>query len=157
MKPNPDPITGWEGNADATSPYRAVCEFYRAFNSRDAALLARNWAHSLDVVLDDPAAGVRRGWPAIRDAYERLLDGPALVRAELFDFTIHESPSLAYFVGVERGYVRARGETFPLEMRVTRLFRRIGARWRQVHCQGVIEDAQLLARHRAALDGVFAL
>lgn len=156
MKPNPDPITGWESNADATSPYRAACEFYRAFNARDLALLARNWSHADEAVLDDPMAGVRRGWAAIRDAYERLLDGPAVVRAELVDYTILESPRLAYFAGRERGYVRARDEEIPLAMRITRLFRRSGGRWRQVHCHGVIEDAQLLARHREMLQGAFA-
>ncbi len=156
MKPNPEPITGWESNADGTTPYRAVCEFYRAFNSRDLALLARNWAHSDEAVMDDPMAGIRRGWPAIREVYERLLEGPALVRAELFDYTIHEAADLAYFVGCERGYIRARGGEIPLAIRTTRLFGRMDGRWRQVHCHGSIDDARLLTRYHASLQGAFA-
>lgn len=156
MKPNPEPVTGWESNADATSPWRALCEFYRAVNSRDLALLARNWAHSDDATMDDPMAGIRRGWPAIRDAYERLLEGPALLRAELVDYTIHETADVAWFAGRERGYVRARGMETPLEMRTTRVFRRVDARWRQVHCHASITDARLLERYIASLQGVFA-
>ena len=156
MKPNPEPVTGWEPNADGASPYRALCEYYRAFNSRDLALLARNWAQSEDASIDDPMAGVRRGWRSIREVYERLLDGPALLRVELVDYTIHEAGDLAWFVGLERGYVRARQEEVPLEIRATLMFRRMDGRWRQVHHHASIDDPRLLARYQGALQGAFA-
>lgn len=156
MNPNPEPVTGWEPNADGTTPWRALCEFYRAVNSRDLTLVSRNWAHSGEATMDDPMAGIRRGWASIREVYEHLLEGPALVHAELVDYTLHETADVAWFVGCERGYIRARGKETPFAIRATRVFRRIDARWRQVHSHGSIGDARLLERYHASLQGAFA-
>lgn len=151
MNPNREPITGWEHDGGGATPYRALCEFYRAFNSRDLALMARNWSSGDEVVANDPAGGIRGGWPAIRALYERIFEGPAQVRVEYLDYTMHEVADLAYTVGRERGYLRWRGAEATLAIRTSRLFRRIGGRWRQVHHHGSIDDPQLLALYRAAV------
>lgn len=151
MDPNPEPITGWERDGGGATPYRALCEFYRAFNAQDIALMARNWSGGGEVAAHDAAGGIRRGWPAIRALYERIFEGPAQVRVEYLDYTMHEAADLAFTVGRERGYLRWRGEETALAIRTSRLFRRIGGRWRQVHHHGSIDDPQLLALYRTAV------
>lgn len=154
MKPNPYPITGRETPADGASPYRALCEFYSAFNSGNLALMARNWAQTEDVSMDNPLGGIKRGWPEIRPVYERIFAGPAQVEVEFHDYTLHEAADLAFAVGRERGTLRVRGEEIRLAIRTTRLFRLVDGRWRQVHHHGSMDDAELLARYQRSILGV---
>jgi ketosteroid isomerase-like protein len=157
MDTNPYPITGRETPADGATPYRALCEFYRAFNSGDLALMARNWAQSGEASMDNPLGGIKRGWPQIRSVYERIFAGPAQVQVEFYDYTLHEGPDFAFAVGRERGTLRVPGEQVPLAIRTTRLFRRLDGRWRQVHHHGSMEEPELLGRYqRAVLGAQFA-
>ncbi len=39
----------------------------------------------------NPLGGVHRGWPAIREVYERIFTGPAQVYVEFYDYTLHQA------------------------------------------------------------------
>ena len=145
------PITGEEDLGDRSRPHQALAEFYKAFNGRDLALMAENWDDSEDAVMDNPVGGITRGWDAIRAVYERIFGSPARVRVEFHDYTVHLADSLFYAVGRERGRFETPGGALDLRIRTTRIFRRVGARWRQVHHHGSMDDPALLERYQRAV------
>ena len=103
MTAESSPLTGSDDGARLSEPTRALSEFYRAFNNRDIDAMSRNWAHTEDVSMDNPLGGIKRGWDEIRAVYERIFAGPAKVRVEFFDYTLHQSGDVFYAVGRERG------------------------------------------------------
>jgi len=145
------PVTGREEPIDPSVPAGALAEFYRAFNRRDLALMARNWDSSDEVSMDNPLGGIRRGWSEVRQVYERIFAGRAVVAVEFYDYTIHRFSDVFYAVGRERGSLEADGVSLDLKIRTSRLFRLVDGRWRQIHHHGSIEDAELLARYQAAV------
>lgn len=152
------PITGCETLTDLTDPAQALAEFYRAFNSRDLALIANNWALSAMISMDNPLGGIKRGWPEIRAVYEQIFAGPGRVEVAFFDYTLHQADELFYAVGRERGRLEANGRALDLAIRTSRIFHMNEGRWRQVHHRGSIEEASLLAAYQTAVratgDGV---
>jgi ketosteroid isomerase-like protein len=153
MDPIQAPITGAESEVGGPSPYLGLVQFYRAFNGRDISLMAANWASSGHIAMDNPLGGIKRGWDAIRQIYERLFTGSAQVYVEFWDYTIHESPEMFYAVGRERGYFRSTSTELSLAFRTSRIFSKLDGRWRQVHHHGSIEDPQLLAQYQGAVLG----
>jgi ketosteroid isomerase-like protein len=144
-------ITGRE-SADPTTPAGALAEFYRAFNSRDLALMERNWETSPEAAMDNPLGGIKRGWPEIRPVYERIFSSPAGVYVEFHDYTLHVAGEVFWAIGRERGRFEREGAALDLAIRTSRLFRRDAAgRWRQVHHHGSIEDPRLLAAYQQAV------
>lgn len=152
-KPIMAPITGREDPTDAREPDGALAEFYRAFNSRDLALMERNWDASDEASMDNPLGGIRRGWTDIRQVYERVFGGEAVVNVEFYDYTIHRFGETFLAVGRERGTLAVGERSLDLKIRTSRLFRMSEGRWRQVHHHGSMEDPDLLARYQAALRG----
>jgi ketosteroid isomerase-like protein len=144
-------ITGNESISDAVFPLYALSQFYRAFNTRNLALMQDNWDQSADASLDNPVGGIRRGWDNIRPVYERIFLSPATVQVEFFDYTIHSAGDLFFAVGRERGQFSSHGKTLNLAIRTTRIFRFRDERWRQVHHHGSIDDPVLLAAYQAAV------
>jgi ketosteroid isomerase-like protein len=137
---------------DPSSARGALSEFYRAFNTRDLALLETDWAQSDDAAMDNPVGGIKRGWAEIRSVYERIFTGAAQVQVEFFDYTLHETAELFWAVGRERGTLTRGDLQLQLAIRTTRLFRRDeSGRWRQIHHHGSIDDPDLLARYQAAV------
>ena len=145
------PITGDEDLGDRSRPSHALAEFYQAFNTRNLALMADNWDGSDDAAMDNPVGGITRGWAAIRAVYERIFRSPARVRVEFYDYTLHVGDEVFYAVGRERGRFEAAGGALDLAIRTTRIFRRVGGRWRQVHHHGSIDDPVLLERYQRAV------
>jgi hypothetical protein len=43
-------------------PVQALAEFYKAFNTRDLALMAENWEPSEEAAMDNPVGDITRGW-----------------------------------------------------------------------------------------------
>lgn len=146
-----EPITGREDLGDVREPRQALAQFYRALNSRDLALLAENWEQSSDATMDNPLGGIKRGWDEIRAVYERIFRGPGRLWVEFHDYTLHESDDVFYAVGRERGKFENGPVSLDLAIRTTRIFRRAGAGWRQVHHHGSIEDPALLAAYQQAV------
>jgi len=150
-RPIEEPITGREDLGDLSRPVQALAQFYRGLNGRDLALLAENWAQSEGAVMDNPLGGIARGWEAIRAIYERLFAGSGRLSVEFHDYTIHRSDSIFYAVGRERGRFERGPVALDLAIRTTRIFHRVGGRWRQVHHHGSIEDPALLGAYRQAV------
>ncbi|HEY7652723.1 MAG TPA: nuclear transport factor 2 family protein [Methylomirabilota bacterium] len=149
--PIAEPITGKERLGDLTEPTEALAQFYRGLNSRDLDLLAQNWDQSNEATMDNPLGGIKRGWEEIRSVYERIFRGPGRLSVEFHDYTLHVSDSFFYPVGRERGRFESGSVALDLAIRTTRVFRRVGGGWRQVHHHGSIEDpAQLAAYQRVA-------
>ena len=145
------PITGKECLMTNDATRYALTGFYVAFNTRDLAAMSRNWAQTDDIVMDNPLGGIRRGWPAIREVYERLFTGSARVYVEFYDYSLHEASDIFYAVGRERGYFQRGENRIDLAIRTSRIFRRFNGRWLQVHHHGSIEDPALLDRYQKAV------
>lgn len=146
-------ITGDEELGDRSLPVQALAEFYKAFNTRDLPLMAENWEPSAEAAMDNPVGGITRGWADIRSVYERIFGSPAQVRVEFHDYTLHVGESVFYAVGRERGRFVTPAGALDLRIRTTRIFRRTGGRWRQVHHHGSIDDPALLERYQRAVRG----
>ncbi|MCB2186041.1 MAG: nuclear transport factor 2 family protein [Deltaproteobacteria bacterium] len=151
MEPIATPITGRENAPDLPDPLRALAAFYDAFNHRDLAKMADNWAQIDDIAMDNPVGGIKRGWAEIRAVYERIFTGQARVYVEFYDYTLHLHGEVFWVVGRERGEFRVGDTVIPLAIRTSRIFRRLDGAWRQVHHHGSIDDPELLARYQAAV------
>jgi ketosteroid isomerase-like protein len=145
------PITGQEPLGELHEPIQALAQFYRAFNSRDLALMEENWEPSDDAAMDNPVGGIKRGWSEIRSVYERVFQSAGRVQVEFHDYTIHVVGDVFYAVGRERGTLEGNNTRLDLAIRTSRIFRRVDGRWRQVHHHGSIDDPQLLAAYLKAV------
>lgn len=140
------PITGKECLVSHHAALYALVGFYNAFNTRDLSSMSRNWAHSDEAIMANPLGDVRRGWPAIREVYEKIFNGPAKVYVEFYDYSLHETDEMFYAVGRERGDRR-----IELAIRTSRVFRRLDNRWQQVHHHGSIDNPHLLECYQKAV------
>jgi hypothetical protein len=120
-------VTGREDPVDPQEPIGALVEFYRAFNTRDIALMERKWDSSDEASMDNPLGGIRRGWAEIRQVYERIFNGAATLNVEFHDYTLHRFSEIFYAVGRERGTLKADNLSLDQNIRTTRLFRLTGA------------------------------
>ncbi|MEJ2689574.1 MAG: nuclear transport factor 2 family protein [Deltaproteobacteria bacterium] len=153
IQPIQIPITGKEDQGDLSQPFQALAQFYHAFNTGDLEEMSRNWEQSDNIAMDNPLGGIKRGWAEVADVYKRIFDGPAEVYVEYYDFTIHEHGEVFYAVGRERGFFRLGDRRIDLVIRTSRIFRRVGKCWRQIHHHGSIVDAGLLAAYQSAVMG----
>ena len=153
MHPIQTPITGQEPQADQSLPSTALVQFYSAFNHRDLEAMQLNWHQSDASVMNNPLGGIKRGWQEIRSVYEQIFTSPAQVYVEFYDYTLHKDNDIFYAVGRERGSFEQGQIKLDLAIRTTRIYRRIGQVWQQVHHHGSIEDPELLKRYQAAVRG----
>ena len=147
------PITGMEKVEDQKSQLGALVQFYRAFNTRDMAEMKHNWHQSADIAMDNPLGGIMRGWNEIGPVYERIFSGPARVKVEFHDYTIHSCGEVFYAVGRERGRFEKDGTVIDLRIRTTRIFMTTPDGWKQVHHHGSIENPGLLETYQHAVSG----
>lgn len=153
IQPIQQPVTGKEEIRDLSLPEQALAQFYKAINSGDLSVLEQNWNNSPEAAMDNPLGGIRRGWPEIRQVYERLFATRASYAFEFWDYTQHHVGDVFWVVGRERGHLTSDAATLELAIRTTRLFRRIDGRWRQVHHHGSIDDPDMLRRYQTAVQG----
>jgi hypothetical protein len=153
IAPIQTPITGNEDMGDLSSPFKALVQFYHAFNTGSLEEMSLNWVSSEDIVMDNPLGGIKRGWKEISSVYAKLFDGPAEVYVEYYDYTIHTHGEIFYTVGREKGFFQTGGERIDLLIRTSRIFRKFSHGWRQTHHHGSIEDAKLLADYQSAVMG----
>ena len=151
MKPLQISITGGENKEGMSLPQQTLIVFYNAFNNKDINKMAKNWAQTDEIAMDNPLGGIKRGWDEIKAVYEHIFNGPAKVYVEFYDYTIHETREMFYAVGRERGEFRIGDIVVPLAIRTSRIFRLIDGQWRQVHHHGSIDDSELLARYQSAV------
>ncbi len=151
LTPIQEPVTGREDLGDLSQPIQALAQFYRAINAGDLSLMEANWENSDEASMDNPLGGIKRGWPEIRQVYDRIFSGRANVRVEFHDYTLHTTGDVFWAVGRERGSLEMDGRTLELAIRTSRLYRRSAGRWRQVHHHGSIESPGLLDAYQQAL------
>lgn len=147
------PVTGRESGLAVAEPLGALSEFYRAFNTRDLALMEHNWSVSDDIAMDNPLGGIKRGWADIKSVYEAIFTGQARVYVEFHGYTLHVVDEVFYVVGRERGTLELPKADLALDFRTSRIFRRTGGRWRQVHHHGSMDDPARLAGYQRAVRG----
>lgn len=141
------------GRGDASSlsgPEQAIHRFYKAFNEKDMAAMARIWSNTEDVTAQNPAGGTRRGWSDLQWVYEKVLGSPAGITAEFYDYTIHVAGEVFWSVGRERIFMNQNGEAVVITVRITRIFRRVDGVWRLVHLHGSFEDPDMLREYQQA-------
>jgi len=151
VQPMQEPITGKEDLGDLSQPEQALAQFYKAFNSRDLAMIDANFAASDEVAIDNPLGGIGRGADVPHKMYETVFRSPADVHVEFWDYSIDRVGDVFWAIGRERGTYRDGDAVKDLNIRTTRVFCRIDGRWRQVHHHGSIEDAKLLADYQNAV------
>jgi len=144
----PTTISGNEPMRGDGGPLDALIDFYRAFNRRDLDALEHHWAGGAAPSMDNPIGGIRRGWPAIREGYARLFEGPARVNVVFHDYTASGNDQWHLFVGREAGTCTVAGQAMALKIRTTRWLVRIDGRWRQLHHHGSIEEPAMLAAYQ---------
>lgn len=149
----PTEITGAEPRIGGGCALDALIDFYRAFNSRDLAALAANWAEGGAPSMDNPIGGIRRGWQSISQGYSRLFEGPATVHVTFYDFTSQGGRDWHLFAGREKGACETPGAAIDLRIRTTRWFIKTDGVWRQLHHHGSIEEPTLLADYQQAIFG----
>jgi ketosteroid isomerase-like protein len=147
------PVTGRERKELLSPQMKALSEFYQALNHRDLDLMERNWAHTDEVVMDNPVGGIKRGWDEIRAVYTQVFSRPEPFWFEFHSYSYHEAGEIFYVVGRERGEYRSGETVLNMAIRTSRIFRLIDGRWRQVHHHGSIEDANLLTQYQLAVRG----
>ncbi len=146
-------VTGAETQTHNGSPLDALIGFYQAFNAGDLAGLAANWAGDDNPSMDNPIGGIRRGWPAIREGYAKLFDGPAKVQVAFHDFSNQGGNDWHLFVGREKGVCSTPTARLDLRFRTTRLFIMKNGVWRQLHHHGSADEPALLADYQRAILG----
>lgn len=142
-------ITGKDAlPASMLAPIDALQEFYSAFNNRDMDLMSRNWARSDDIAMSNPLGGIKRGWQEIRSVYLNIFAAGIRVYVEFHDFRIIESGDMFCAVGRERGHLNKGDTELGLEIRTSRVYKRLSSRWCQVHHHGSIDDPGMLKAYQ---------
>ena len=132
--------------------YTTLYNFYKAFNTRDFALMEQNWFNHEEIAMDNPLGGIKRGWSEIESIYKRIFSGQAKVYVEFYDYTIIEMEGGFCCVGRERGSVTVGDKTIELAIRTSRVYKKVkvggDTEYKQVHHHGSIEDAKLLEAYQ---------
>lgn len=146
-------VSGKEAPVGDGGPVDALIDFYRAFNARLLDDLAKNWAPDEVPSMSNPVGGIRRGWPSIRQGYEKLFGGDARIHVTFHDFVSHGDDQHYMFAGRERGVVETPEGRIEVKVRTTRWFAKIDGAWRQLHHHGSIEDPAMLSTYQTVLLG----
>ena len=131
-----------------TSIYKALQDFYLAFNSRDFDRMQDNWDNSDEIAMDNPLGGIKRGWSEIKEIYQRIFTGEARVYVEFYDYSIVKFSGGFCAIGRERGHLQIREEQLDLAIRTSRVYKLINGVYKQVHHHGSIEDPKLLESYQ---------
>lgn len=143
-------INGTGEIKDLTDPELAIYKFYKAFNNKDIIAMTNIWSNTEDITAENPAGGIRRGWSELKWVYEQVLGSPAKVYAEFYDYTIHIIDNIFWSVGRERIFLNINGENVVLNVRITRIFKKINEAWRIMHLHGSFEDPNMLRTYQEA-------
>ena len=145
-------ITGKNSISRQSAALKALIEFYAGFNNRDVDRCMQNWASCDDIVMFNPIGGIRIGRDAVLQGYKKIMEGETRVYVEFYDYRLYETEALFYVAGRERGYAhRNDGQRIDLLIRTSRVFRKVGDDWRQVHHHGSIDDPTLLNQYQTLL------
>jgi ketosteroid isomerase-like protein len=113
--------------------------------------MEENWDPSEEAAMANPLGGIKRGWPEIREVYQRIFNDRAKVRVEFHDYTLTVAGDVFWAIGRERGVFETESRILELVIRTTRVFRRVNDRWRQIHHHGSIERPELLDAYQRSV------
>ena len=147
VKINYLPISGREAINKAGAPYEVVVEFYKAFNTKDLALMAENWLQTFDTIMALPIGEIKKGWPEIQNFYEKSFKNLADIHLELRDYTLFEELGCCLVIGTERMSLRLATGYVHFDARVTRLFVMDGGRYCQLHQHASIDTPATLSSY----------
>ncbi len=148
MNPIQTPITGNETPSQDNAKLQALIQFYKAFNSRDFNLMQENWLNDETIAMDNPLGGIKRGWEEIKSIYSRIFSGKATVYVEFYDYAIVDFEGGFCAIGRERGFVKIADSQLDLAIRTSRVYKKIGDSYKQVHHHGSIESPDLLRSYQ---------
>jgi hypothetical protein len=77
-KPVQNPITGAKDLGDLSRPTQVLANSYRAFHTRDVALIDTNCASADEFIIDNPLGGIGRGRDQPHFIYEKIFKVPPI-------------------------------------------------------------------------------
>lgn len=128
--------------------FKALQEFYIAFNTKNFELIQHNWLNSEEIAMDNPLGGIKRGWDDIKTVYQRIFTGKANVYVEFYDYTIVAIDGGFCAIGRERGHVEVDNTRLELAIRTSRVYKLVNGNYKQIHHHGSIEDPKLLEQYQ---------
>lgn len=146
-----DAITGRETSVTGNTPYTALVNFYKAFNSQDSELMELNWLLTEEASMSNPLGNVKRGWSEIKQLYEKIFTGNGNVYVEFYDYSIHETKQMFVAVGRERGVLDHGNKEIELSIRTSRTYCLENNSWKQLHHHGSMDNPELLATYQNLL------
>ena len=114
-------------------------------------LMSLNWENSKDIIMANPLGGLKKGWPEIKQVYENIFQGPAIVYVEFYDFIIYTFDNIFIAVGKEKGSFKNKHEEIELHIRTSRIYKKKKRHWFQIHHHGSIDNAELLNRYQSSV------
>ncbi len=128
--------------------FKALQEFYIAFNTKSFEMMQDNWLNSEEIAMDNPLGGINRGWDDIKTVYQRIFSGKANVYVEFYDYTIVTIDGGFCAIGRERGHVEVDNTRLELAIRTSRVYKLVNGNYKQIHHHGSIEDPKLLEQYQ---------
>jgi ketosteroid isomerase-like protein len=110
--------------------------FYAALNSifkGDAGPMAGVWSQSAAVTAQHPLGGRQVGWKEVEGSFAQVASLASGGRVKPTEQRIQAAGDLGYEVAIEQGEVTLGGQHFPIEHRVTNIYRREPGGWKIVH------------------------
>ena len=117
---------------------QASARYYSALNSLlngDAGPMMKVWSHSSRVTTMNPYGGREVGWEQVQAVFEQVgqMCLGKQVTVGIRDALIEVGSDLAYEVGIEVGEGTILGKPTSIQHRVTNIYRREAAGWKNVH------------------------
>lgn len=115
---------------------KASEQFYAAVNrmlNGNAGAMGDIWSHGAEVTAMHPIGGRQVGWDKVGESFEKVARMASAGQAVLGDQMIRVAGDVAFEIGVERGKVTFAGKEFPLDHRVTNIYRHEAGGWRIIH------------------------
>ncbi len=119
----------------AVSLEDASAVFYSALNdvlAGDVQPMLASWSHADDVTYMSPFGELLVGWEPIRASWQAQADQRLGGRVEPEELHHFASDELGFVVGFERGSIQIDGETKPVDIRATSVYRLEDGRWAMV-------------------------
>ena len=99
----------------------------------DAKPLTDVWSHDKSVTTMHPIGGRQVGWDKVQELFKQVAGISSEGQVKLDEQILQVTGDVAYEVGTEHGKVKFNGKPYPIEHRVTNLYRRENGAWKIVH------------------------
>lgn len=119
--------------------------FYRSFEKKDLEAMESVWSKSMGCLCIHPGRDALKGWPDVRDAWERIFQNTTYIEIDIDILTVEVSGDLAYVVLIENVLQISSGDSGTdrftnrrLEARsmATNGFERLAGQWYMTHHHG---------------------